>query len=157
MPYLIAGVVVAVGAAAAWLARPLRADPTRRAALVEAAAALDRELAGNLELMSMFDQTKQAVVLENGEFARHRTTIERGAATTFAALADLYSRIPETESAMERRGPANSIKDGDRRLIEGWEGDARAARRSLREALDARPLAGWRAAMARLRASLASR
>ena len=157
MPYVIAGVIVAVGAAAASLARPLRPDPARRAALAEATAALDRELAGNLELTSMFDQTKQAVVLENGEFARHRATIEHEAAATFPALADLYSRIPETESAMERRGPANSIKDDDRRLIEGWEGDARAARRSLREVLHARPLAGWKAAMARLRASLASR
>ena len=114
-------------------------------------------------------QTIGRVLIDQGEVAeglghldeaikpRHRATIEREAAATFPALADLYSRIPETESAMERRGPANSIKDDDRRLIEGWEGDARAARRSLREVLHARPLAGWKAAMARLRASLASR
>src|SRR5207253_2843609 len=89
---------------------------------------------GNLELTSMFDQTKQAVVLENGEFARHRATIEHEAAATFPALADLYSRIPETESAMERRGPANSTTDDDRRLIEGWEGDARAVPTASRSA-----------------------
>jgi hypothetical protein len=155
VPYLI--LVVAIGAAAAWLARPLRPDPKRRAALAEAAAALDRELAGNLELMSMFDQTKQAVVLENGEFERYRATIERHAAASLPALADLYERIPATESAMERRGPANTIKDDDRRLIEAWEGDARTAQRTLRAAIDGRPVSGWKAAMARLRASLASR
>jgi hypothetical protein len=157
VPYVIVGLLIAIGGAAAWLARPLKPEPARRAALVEAAAAVDRELAANLELLSMFDQTKQAVVLENGEFGRHRATIEGGTAAAFAALADLYARIPETESAMERRGPANSIRDDDRRLIEGWEGDARVVRRTLRDALHARPASGWRAAMARLRAGLASR
>ena len=157
MPYAIALVVAALGAAAAWLTRPLNADPTRRAALREAAGAIDREIAANLELMTMFDQTKQAVVLENAAFGRHRPTLERDAAAISTTVADLYARIPDTESAMERRGPANSIKDDDRRLIEAWEGDARATQRSLRAAADAKPLRGVKAAMARLRGSMASR
>jgi hypothetical protein len=157
VPYLIAGLVIAVGAVAAWLARPLEPDPRRRVALVEAARAVDRELAANLELMSMFDQTKQAVVLENAAFARHRVTLEADAAAVFPAVVDLYDRIPDTESAMERRGPANTIKDEDRRTIEAWEGDARATREDLRAALSATPRSGWQAAMARLRRSPASR
>ena len=40
---------------------------------------------------------------------------------------------------MERRGPANSLRDADRLLIETWEGDARAAQRGLREALATPP------------------
>ena len=51
---------------------------------------------------------------------------------------------------MERRGPANSLKEADRAIVEAWEGDARAARRALREALAAGPLVGVRAAIARL-------
>jgi hypothetical protein len=110
-------------------------DPERRLRLERAVADLDRELAANLELTSMFDQTKRAVVLENGEFTRHRATIETGLAVASGPLADLYSRISDTEAAMERRGPANSIRDDDRRLIETWEGDARSVQRELRDAL----------------------
>jgi hypothetical protein len=110
-------------------------DPEQRRRLERAVADVDRELAANLELTSMFDQTRQAVVLENGEFMRHRATIELGLGVAYRPLADLYSRIPDTESAMERRGPANSIRDDDRRLIENWEGDARAVQRGLRVAL----------------------
>jgi hypothetical protein len=112
-----------------------RPDPAVRERLEHAVAAVDRELAANLELTSMFDQTHQAVVLENGEFVRHRAAIEGALVDAFAPLADLYARIPSTESAMERRGPANSLRDEDRLLIEAWEGDARAAQRALREAL----------------------
>jgi hypothetical protein len=150
MPYLIAAVAFALIGAAGYLARPLRLDPRRRAELAEAVSAVDRELAGNLELMSMFDQTKQPVVLEVGEYARHRATIGQLAARSATTVADLYNRIPEAEAAMERRGPANSIKDADRRLIEAWEGDARAAQRSLRATLKEPPVSGWRAAVARL-------
>jgi hypothetical protein len=39
---------------------------------------------------------------------------------------------------MERRGPANSLKDADREIVEAWEGDAREAQRRLRADL-ARP------------------
>lgn len=154
MPLLgIAAAAVAgvVAAAVAWLARPLPVDPRARAALTEAVGAVDRELAANLELMSMFDQTKQAVVLENGEFARHRATLEREAAIPAESVAGLYSRMTEAELAMERRGPANSLRDEDRRLIEGWEGDAREAQRALRTTLRAGPLTGWMAVRARLR------
>ncbi|HEY3126811.1 MAG TPA: hypothetical protein VGK07_07105 [Candidatus Limnocylindria bacterium] len=132
-------------------------DPEQRRRLERAVADLDRELAANLELTSMFDQTKQAVVLENGEFTRHRATIEIGLAFAYRQLADLYSRIPDTESAMERRGPANSIRDDDRRLIENWEGDARAVQRGLREALATPRLSPLAALLKRLQGMLPSR
>jgi len=98
----------------------------------------------------MFDQTKQAVTLENGEFARHRATLERGARPAAEAIAALYGRMSAAESAMERRGPANSIRPEDRQIIESWEGDARDVQRSLRTALEPRPVAGWAAVSARL-------
>jgi hypothetical protein len=132
-------------------------DPEQRQRLARAVADLDRELAANLELTSMFDQTKQAVVLENGEFMRHRTTIETGLAVAYGPLADLYSRIPDTESSMERRGPANSIRDDDRRLIETWEGDARAVQHGLREAFTAPPRSSLANLVKRLRGVLPSR
>jgi hypothetical protein len=121
-------------------------DPEKRRRLERAVADVDRELAANLELTSMFDQTKQAVVLENGEFARHSATIQAGLAAAHGPLADLYSRIPDTESAMERRGPANSLRDADRE-----------AQRGLREALAAPPLSPIRALFRRLRGVLPSR
>ena len=132
-------------------------DPEERRRLERAAADIDRELAANLELTSMFDQTHQAVVLENGEFIRHRATIEAGLKGAYGGLADLYSRVPDTESAMERRGPANTLRDDDRMLIETWEGDARAAQRGLREALAAPQLSPLAALFRRLRGVLPSR
>ena len=65
MPFigLIVAIVAAGAAATLWLARPLPIDAKRRQALTEAVAAVDRELAANLELMTMFDQTRQAIVL----------------------------------------------------------------------------------------------
>lgn len=132
-------------------------DPEERRRLERAVADVDRELAANLELTSMFDQTKQAVVLENGEFIRHRATIEIGLGAAYAPLADLYSRIPGTESAMERRGPANSLRDDDRALIEAWEGDARTVQRGLREALVAPRPSPLIALLKRLRRALPSR
>ena len=103
-----------------------------QAALDRAVAALDRELAANLELTSMFDQTKQAFVLENGQWQIHGGTVARELPAAHAFAADLYTRIPAAESAMERRGPANSLKDEDRLIVERWEGDAREAQRRLR-------------------------
>ena len=150
VPYLVAAIVAAAAAAVAWLARPLASDPEERRQVGIAANAVDRELAANLELTTMFDQTKQAVTLENGEFARHRATLERGAAPAAAAIAALYDRMSDAESAMERRGPANSIRPEDRQVIEAWEGDAREVQRWLRAALVARPLSGWAAVSARL-------
>jgi hypothetical protein len=157
MPWLGLALAAAAGAALGLLARPLRPDPKARAELAEAVGAVDRELAANLELTTMFDQTKQAVTLENAAFARYRATLERNAARAAAAVASLYDRIPETESAMERRGPANSLRVDDRRLIEGWEGDAREAQRSLRGSLDGPALVGWPALSARLRGRLPQR
>lgn len=109
-----------------------------QAALGRAVAAIDRELAANLELTSMFDQTKQAFVLENGQWQIHGGTVARELPAAHAFAADLYTRIPAAESAMERRGPANSLKDEDREIVERWEGDAREAQRRLRADL-ARP------------------
>ena len=150
VPYLVAAIVAAVAAAVAWLARPLTPDPDERRRIGAAVDAVDRELAANLELTTMFDQTKQAVTLENGEFARHRATLERSARPAAEAAAALYERMSDAESAMERRGPANSLRPADRQLIEAWEGDAREAQRSLRAVLDVRPRAGWAALSARL-------
>lgn len=155
MPYFIAAIVAAAAAAIGWFARPLSPDPDERRRLGIAVNAVDRELAANLELTTMFDQTKQAVTLENGEFGRHRATLERSASGAAAAVAALYARMSETEAAMERRGPANSLRPEDRGLIEAWEGDAREAQRSLRGALTARPLAGLPAVTARLQGRLA--
>jgi hypothetical protein len=132
-------------------------DPEERRRLERAVADVDRELAANLELTSMFDQTKQAVVLENGEFTRHDATIRARLSAAYGPLADLYARIPDTESAMERRGPANSLRDADRALIETWEGDARAAQRGLREALAAPQISPLGALLRRLRGMLPSR
>ena len=157
MPYLVAAIVAAAAAALGWLARPLSPDPSERRQLGVAVNAVDRELAANLELTTMFDQTKQAVTLENGEFARHRAILERNAGPATAAVAALYERMSETESAMERRGPANSLRPEDRRLIEAWEGDAREVQRSLRRALEARPRVGWPALSARLYGRFARR
>ncbi len=157
VPYLVAAIVAAIAAVVGWLARPLSPDPAQRRELIEAVNAVDRELAANLELTSMFDQTKQAVTLENGEFARYRETLERDAGPTAAAIAALYERMSEAETAMERRGPANSLRPEDRSLIEGWEGDARVAQRSLRDVLSARPRAGWPAVSARLHERFARR
>jgi hypothetical protein len=109
-----------------------------QAALDRAVAAIDRELAANLELTSMFDQTKQAFVLENGQWHIHAATVARELPGAHAFAADLYARVPEAESAMERRGPANTVKDEDREIVERWEGDAREAQRRLRADL-ARP------------------
>ena len=132
-------------------------DPEARRRLETAVADIDRELAANLELTSMFDQTHQFVVLENGEFVRHGPTIQSGVSAAYGALADLYARIPATEAAMERRGPANTLRADDRLLIETWEGDARTAQRALREALATPPDSGLSALVKRLRGMLASR
>ena len=113
--------------------------PELRAELQRAVAALDRELAADLELTGMFGQTKQAFVLEMGQWTIHNPTIEREVPDLHRFLADLYGRIPEAESAMERRGPANTLKDADRDIVQRWEGDAREAQRLLRGDLAPKP------------------
>ena len=114
-----------------------------QAELDRAVAAVDRELAADLEMMSMFDQTKQAFVLENAQFLRFRAVLEREIPDAYASVSSLYERIPVTESAMERRGPAGSIRDDDRATIHEWEGDAREAQRTLRGAATAAPPSTW--------------
>ncbi len=116
-----------------------RRDRAAQERLARASAAVDRELAANLELAAMFDQTRQAAVFENSEWARHRETIARHAPLAYRALSDVYERIPETESAMERRGPALSLRPEDRAVVETWEGDARVAQRALREGASVPP------------------
>lgn len=114
--------------------RPGRRAPDRQAELDTAVAAIDRELAANLELTAMFDQTRQAFVLEMGQFGLHEEVLQRELPETHERVAAVYARIPEAESAMERRGPANTLKDADRTIVESWEGDARALQRQLRDA-----------------------
>lgn len=120
-----------------------RRTPEAQAELDLAVAAVDRELAADLEIMSMFDQTKQAFVLENAQFLRFRTVLEREIPEAYVSVSSLYERIPATESAMERRGPAGSIRDDDRATIHEWEGDAREAQRTLRSAATAAPASAW--------------
>ena len=133
-----------------------------QADLERAVAALDRELAADLELTSMFDQTKQAFVLEMAQWAIHARTVEREAPALHAFLADVYGRIPEAESAMERRGPAKTLKDADRDIVQRWEGDAREAQRLLRGDLSSQTAAlapgpSLRSRLARLIARLLGR
>jgi hypothetical protein len=118
-------------------------SPEERARFAEAAAAVDREIAANIELASMWDQTHQAVVFENAAFGRHRAAIERVAPSACALLVLTYDHMPETETAMERRGPANTIKPEDLALIERWEGDVREAQRHLRDAVTAPAPSVW--------------
>jgi hypothetical protein len=154
-PLLGLAISAAAGAALAlWLMRPAaaRRTPEVQAALERAVALVDRELAADLELMSMFDQTKQPFVLENGQFLAVRSVLESAAPSDYAFVADVYARIPAVETSMERRGPAGSIPDADQRLIHEWEGDAREAQRVLRSALTPVRRARWSAVAERLRA-----
>jgi len=134
-------------------------SPEAQAELERAVAAIDRELAADLELTSMFDQTKQAFVLEMAQWELHGPTVLREAPELHAFLADVFGRIPEAESAMERRGPANTLKDADRDLVQGWEGDAREGQRLLRGDLrgSASPSAAPRSLLGRLIARLFGR
>jgi len=151
---LIALVALALAGAAGYgLARAPRRSPESQAALDRAVAAVDRELAANLELTAMFDQTKQAFVLENGQHGLHAATLEREIPAAASFAADLYRRLPDAEAAMERRGPAGTLRDADREIVESWEGDAREAQRRLRAAAVARPVPAWRTLLARLRGS----
>ena len=151
--------VAGIAALAGYLGLPARRPrtPEGQRDLERAVARVDRELAADLELMSMFDQTKQAFVLENGEFLAARAAIEREAPDVLAMVVGVYDRIPATEAAMERRGPAGSIADADLALIHAWEGDAREAQRALRASLVVAPAPRWRAVVARLRARFTAR
>jgi hypothetical protein len=157
MPLLAGLVTVALAAVAGSAALYLRGtiarrEPGAQAELERAVAQVDRELAADLELMSMFDQTKHAFVLENGQFLAARRVIERHAPGALKIVADVYARIPETETSMERRGPAGSIPDADRIRIHEWEGDAREAQRVLREVARPSRASRWELLTERLRA-----
>ncbi len=159
MGFLIGGLAALVGGIGAYYAlarRPSR-DAERQAALERAVAAIDRELAANLELTAIFGQTRQAFVLENGQFQGNGDVLEREIPAAHARAAELYRRIPEAEAAMEKRGPANSLPDAERLVVESWEGDARALQVTLRDAASQRPSSALERLIARLDVRLASR
>ena len=144
MPWMHTGRCGSIAAAVGILDRLMgRRDPGMQAQFERAAAAVDRELAGNLELTAMFDQTHQAAVFENAEFGRHGAALRGSAPDAFELIDAVYTGIPATESAMERRGPANTMRPDDLALIERWEGDVREAQRRLRAALAAPPRSLW--------------
>lgn len=154
MAPFLALLALALAAAAGYgLTRVPRRSPAAQAELDRAVVAVDRELAADLELTAMFDQTRQAFILENGQHELHAATLRREVPDAATFLADLYRRLPDAEAAMERRGPAGSLKDADRRIVESWEGDAREAQRRLRAAAAAAPPAAWSRLVARLRGS----
>lgn len=154
---LAGAAAVLAGVAALALGRRPSRDPAAQAELDRAVAAIDRELAADLELTTMFDQTRQAFVLENGQFGLHAAVLAREVPGVHGEVAALYARIPETESAMERRGPANTLKDEDRLIVEGWEGDARALQVALRHAATASQPSPLERLIARLGVRLPSR
>ena len=128
-----------------------RRSPERQARLERAAADVDRELAANIELASMFDQTMQAVVFENGQFTAHRSALEAEVPAAMTALVSVYDRLAATEDAMTRRGPAKSLTPQDKEIIQTWEGDVRDAQRQLRAAVSAPALTFPGRLLARLR------
>lgn len=128
-----------------------RRDPAAQAELARALRDVDRELAADLEVLAMFGQTKQAFVLENGQFLAHRALLEREVPEVHATIAGLYERMPVAESAMERRGPAGSIRDADRELVQEWEGDAREAQRLLRASVTSASTPRWDRLIQRMR------
>ena len=161
MGRLLAAVIAGLAALGitSWLRAPSRPGRTDEAQerLERAVALVDRELAADLELMAMFDQTKQPFVLENGQFLAARSTLEVEAPSAFAFVADVYARIPAVETSMERRGPAGSIPLADEVAIHEWEGDAREAQRLLRGSLVAVPGSRWSLLYDRLRGRFPAR
>ena len=111
----------------------------RQAALERAAAAVDREIAADLELVTMYMQTKQPAVLENAAYLAWKNEIAAADADLDARLSVLYERVPDAEAAMERRGPAGSIRPEDRATVQQWEGNARVLQRAVRELPRSRP------------------
>ncbi len=150
MRLIRSGAAALLGLGAYLFARRPSRDPERQAALARAVAAIDRELAANLELTAIFGQTRQAFVLENGQFESNGGVLEREAPEAHARAADLYRRMPLAEAAMEKRGPANSLPEADRLVVETWEGDARSLQVILRDAATARPRSALERLIARL-------
>jgi hypothetical protein len=129
-----------------------RRDPERQRRLAASSAAVDRELAANLELSAMFDTTHQAFVFENAAWLQQAAALRDDMlAAEYEAVAIVYRDMPAVETAMERRGPANSIRPDDRALIEAWEGNVRVAQRALRDAPKQKPPSVWQSFLARLR------
>lgn len=150
---------VALGAAGL-LARIVprrRRPPEEQARLERAVAALDRELAGDLELVTMYMQTKQPAVLDNVAYSAWREDVARADADLGSRLDVLYERLPDAESAMERRGPAGSIPPQDRATVQHWEGAARVLQRDLRALPASRPRSAADRLLAWLRARLQTR
>lgn len=100
----------------------------------------------------MFDTTQQAFVFENAAFGKHDASLREDMdAAAYESVAVIYRDMPAVETAMERRGPVNSIRPDDRALIEGWEGNVRVAQRELRAAPSRKPPSVWASLIARLR------
>ncbi len=127
--------------------------PDAQEGLEHAAAGIDRELAGNLELVTMYMQTKQPAILENAAYRAWRQEVVAADAALAARLDVLYERMPDAESAMERRGPAGSVRPEDRATVQQWEGNARVVQRALRQL----PASGPRSAGDRLLAWVRAR
>src|SRR5437867_7556528 len=144
MPVMLAvrGLVLAAARVVAGLLPHRRRSAAEQQQLERAVAAIDREMAGNLELVTMFMQTKQPAVLENAAQQAWRPEIAAADPGLAARLDALYAAIPEAESAMERRGPAGSIRPEDRASVQRWEGEARTVGRELRRLPSTRP-ASW--------------
>jgi hypothetical protein len=132
----------AVGAAG-YLFLPRHRSSADQARLSTAAARVDGELAGNLELVTMFGQTKQPVVMENASYLEARETIAVADGRLGRRLDALYELIPYAEAAMERRGPAGSIKSEDLATVHNWEGGARDLQRALRDLPGTPPPTPW--------------
>ena len=128
-----------------------RRDPERQRRLITSSAAVDRELAANLELSAMFDTMHQAFVFENAAWLQYTAALRDDMLDAeYDAVALVYRDMPDVETAMERRGPANSIRPDDRALIETWEGNVRVAQRALRDAPKQKPPPVWQLFLARL-------
>jgi hypothetical protein len=130
--------IAAARLVAALLPRPQR-DPQVQVRLERAAAGIDREFAANLELVTMFMQTKQPATLENAAFLAGRAEIAAADEELAARLDVLYDGMSDAESAMERRGPAGSIRAEDRATVQHWEGSARVLQRAVRTLAASRP------------------
>lgn len=135
----LARTAVALATLVAALLPRRRRTPEQQARLGRAVVGLDRELAGNIELVTMFMQTKQPAVLDNVAYRAYREEVATADEPLGARLDALYEAMSGAESAMERRGPAGSIPGAARDIVERWEGEARTLQRELRSLPGRRP------------------
>lgn len=136
-PLVVALLVLAI--VLAYLFWPRRRSGAEQERLEWATARIERELAGNIELVGMFLQTKQPAVMEMAGYREARDAIAAADLDLASRLDVLYDRIPDTESAMERRGPAGSFAPPDREIVTHWDGNARELQRELRDLARHRP------------------